>query len=67
MGQRLTSYSRLKEMKFYYPKVVTEKILDKKLNQVLNDTCPKKVMNGKTKENLWHKKLAPEKVKKAYK
>ena len=69
--------SRIRSEEFYEPEVMTEKKLDrcvqqmyKKLITVLNDTCPKKARKKKIKANTWftkdHKKLA-KKVKKAYK
>ena len=68
---------RIYHENFNEPEIVTEKKLDncvrqmyRKLNVVLNDTCPKKVRKIRLKANVWytskHKELA-KKIKTAYK
>ena len=53
--------SLLSQETFYEPEVVTEKKLDrclyqfyKKLNRVLDQTCPKKKRSTKVKANVWY-------------
>ena len=67
----------LSQETFYEPEVVTEKKLDrclhqfyKKLNRVLDRTCPKKKRSTRVRANLWYNKNLKEmakRIKKAYK
>ena len=75
-GRWMLMKNLLSQEIFYEPEVVTEKKLDrclhqfsKKLNRVLDRTCPKKKRSTKVKANVWYNKNLKEmakRIKKAY-
>ena len=76
-GQWILMKNYLAHETFYEPGVLTEKKLDrclqqfyKKINRVLDQVCPKKKISTKIRANVWYTKSLKEmakRIKKAYK